>query len=230
MLRLPPERGDRRATHGSTEFSRRASSGPRWPPSRHTTYGSPSIPSGSTPIAVDTWTSDAADHPRLLTAGRARSGPPTTPSTTTSSGCIWRTSAPRTGSSVCVRSCDGRHYAPAAPASEAIDRGRRVLEDTTASTAARRTAADLIWAGNLQLLDHEQRSVVQPNFDRLSCAFARLISIGSATTFEVRGVRKEVSYFTSFYLYSLTRGSRTPCARKRSRGSPASTTVGGGWR
>ena len=99
-----------------------------------------------------------------------------------------------------------RHYAPMLSGFEAIDRGRRVLEDTTASTAARRTAADLIWAGNLQLLDHEQRAVVQPNFDRLSCAFARLISIGSATTFEVRGVRKEVSYFTSFYLYSLTRG------------------------
>ena len=42
--------------------------------------------------------------------------------------------------------------------------------------------------------------LVQPNFDRLSCAFARLVSIGSATSFEVRGVRHEVAYFTSFYL------------------------------
>jgi hypothetical protein len=48
--------------------------------------------------------------------------------------------------------------------------------------------------------------LVQPNFDRLSCAFARLISIGSATSFEVRGVRREVASFTSFYLYSLSRG------------------------
>jgi hypothetical protein len=48
--------------------------------------------------------------------------------------------------------------------------------------------------------------VVQPCFDRLSCAFARLISIGSATSFEVRGVRREVASFTSFYLYSLSRG------------------------
>ena len=47
---------------------------------------------------------------------------------------------------------------------------------------------------------------MQPHFDRLSCAFARLISIGAATSFEVRGVRQEVAYFTSFYLYSLTRG------------------------
>ena len=38
------------------------------------------------------------------------------------------------------------------------------------------------------------------NFDLLSCAFARLVSIGSATSFEVRGVRQEVAYFTSFYL------------------------------
>jgi hypothetical protein len=80
------------------------------------------------------------------------------------------------------------------------------LEDWTASADARRTADDLIWEGNVQLLEHEQRALVQPNLDRLSCAFARLFSIGSALTFEVRGVRQEVSYFTSFYLYSLTRG------------------------
>ena len=75
-----------------------------------------------------------------------------------------------------------------------------------ASAEARRTAEDLIWKGNVQLLEHEQRALVQPNLDGLSCAFARLFSIGSALTFEVRGVRDEASYFTSFYLYSLTRG------------------------
>jgi hypothetical protein len=98
------------------------------------------------------------------------------------------------------------HYAPVLAGFEAIDQGRRVLEDGTASAAARRTAEDLIWEGNVQLLEHEQRALVQPNLDRLSCAFARLFSIGSTLTFEVRGVRQEVSYFTSFYLYSLTRG------------------------
>ena len=60
-----------------------------------------------------------------------------------------------------------------------------------------------MWTGNVQLLDHEQRSLVQPNFDLLSCAFARLISIGSATSFEVHGALREASYFTSFYFYSL---------------------------
>ncbi len=98
------------------------------------------------------------------------------------------------------------HYAPVLAGFEAIDQGRRALEDGTASAEARRTAEDLIWVGNVQLLEHEQRALVQPNLDRLSCAFARLFSIGSALTFEVRGVRQEISYFTSFYLYSLTRG------------------------
>jgi hypothetical protein len=98
------------------------------------------------------------------------------------------------------------HYAAVLSGFEAIDQGRRVVEDRTASARARRTADDLIWDGNVQLLEHEQRALVQPNLDRLSCAFARLFSIGSALTFEVRGVRQEVSYFTSFYLYSLTRG------------------------
>lgn len=80
------------------------------------------------------------------------------------------------------------------------------MEAGTASAEARRTAEDLVWKGNVQLLEHEQRALVQPNLDRLSCAFARLFSISSALTFEVRGLRQEVSYFTSFYLYALTRG------------------------
>jgi hypothetical protein len=98
-----------------------------------------------------------------------------------------------------------RHYAAVLSGFEAIDRGRRVLEDATASATARRTAEDRIWAGNVTLLEHEQRALVQPNFDRLSCAFARIVSIGSATSFQARGVRQG-AYFTSFYLYSLTRG------------------------
>ena len=98
-----------------------------------------------------------------------------------------------------------RHYAPILSGFEAIDEGRRVLEDRTASAEARSTAEDLIWRGNIQLLEHEQRALVQPNFDRLSCAFARLISIGSATTFEVRGIRRDVAYFSPFYLSSLPR-------------------------
>ena len=101
---------------------------------------------------------------------------------------------------------NGAPHAPVLSGFEAIDRGRRVLEDGTASVEARRAAGDLIWGGNVRLLEHEQRALVQPNFDRLSCSFARLFSIGSALSFEVRGVRQEASYFTSFYLHSLTRG------------------------
>ena len=99
-----------------------------------------------------------------------------------------------------------RHYAPVLAGFEAIDQGRRVLDDQTGSAAARRRAGDLIWAGNVALLEHEQRALVQPSFDRLSCSSAWLVAIGSATTFEVRGVRQEIADFTSFYLYSFTRG------------------------
>jgi hypothetical protein len=99
-----------------------------------------------------------------------------------------------------------RHYAHLLAGFEAIDRGRRIIESGTASALERRAADDLIWAGNVQLLEHEQRAVVQPNFDHLTCAFARLFSMGSTLNFEVRGLRRELSYFTSFYLYSVTRG------------------------
>ena len=124
-----------------------------------------------------------------------------------------------------------RHYATILSGFEAIDQGRRVLEDATSSAAARQAADDLIWAGNLQLLEHEQRAVVQPNFDHLSCAFARIVSIGAVTRFEVRGVRHEIAYSTSFYLNSLTSGlPHACCEREGGPGSRASTTAGGGWR
>lgn len=97
-------------------------------------------------------------------------------------------------------------YAAVLAGFEAIDRGRRVLDDGTAPAEARRAAEDLVWAGNVRLLEHEQRALVQPHFDLLSCASARLVSLGSATTFEVRGVRHELTYFTAFYLSALTRG------------------------
>ena len=99
-----------------------------------------------------------------------------------------------------------RHYATVLAGFEAIDQGRRVLEDGLAFAEARQRADDLLWEGNVELLEHEQRALVQPHFDRLSRASARLVSIGSATSFEVRGVRPEIAYFTSFYLYSFTQG------------------------
>ena len=74
------------------------------------------------------------------------------------------------------------------------------------SLDARARAEDLVWDGNVTLLEHEQRALVQPHFDHLSCAFARLISIGSATSFEVRGLRHEMTYLSTFYGFSLTRG------------------------
>lgn len=92
---------------------------------------------------------------------------------------------------------------------ELIDRGRRVQEDPAAGPDARVAADELVWEGNLRLLKHEQRALVQPHFDLLSCRFARLASMGSATSFEVSGLRHEVRYFTSFYLSSARRGRPT---------------------
>ena len=116
-------------------------------------------------------------------------------------------------------------YQPLLAGFEAIHQGRRLLEEAS-STESRREAHDLVWAGNVALLEHEQRALVQPNFDRLSCMFARLVSLGCATSFEVRGVRHEAAYFTSFYLYSLTR--RLPQAL-RTRSWPRITRFDDRW-
>jgi hypothetical protein len=120
-----------------------------------------------------------------------------------------------------------RHYAPVLAGFEAIDQGRRVLADEMASAEARHRAGDLIWEGTVELLAHEQRALVQPNFDRLSRSSARLVAIGSATSFEVRGVRQEMADFTSFYLYSFTRG--IPYAL-RARKWPSITRFDDRWR
>src|SRR4029077_15720297 len=48
-----------------------------------------------------------------------------------------------------------RHYAPVLAGFETIDQGRRVLEDEMASAQARQSADDLIWEGNIKLLEHE---------------------------------------------------------------------------
>ena len=99
------------------------------------------------------------------------------------------------------------HYAQVLSAFELIDRGRRILEDPASLEHERAAATDDIWAGNIAILEHEQRALVQPNFDRLSSAFARIVSMGSASTFDVRGLRQGLGYFTSFYLYSFTGGA-----------------------
>jgi len=110
---------------------------------------------------------------------------------------------------------------------ELIDRGRRVQENPASTPNQRMAADELVWAGNLRLLEHEQRTLVQPHFDRLSCRFARLASMGSATSFEVSGLRHELRYFTSFYLSSAPRRGS---ASTRARGWPRITTFDDRWR
>jgi hypothetical protein len=103
------------------------------------------------------------------------------------------------------------HYGAVLAGFEAIDTGHRVLEDATASGPARRAALELIWKGNVELLEDEQRALVQPNLDLLWRAFARLFSIGSALTFEVRGAKEEAMYFTSSTCTRSRAGCRRPC-------------------
>lgn len=110
---------------------------------------------------------------------------------------------------------------------ELIDRGRRVIEDPQASPDEREVGVELVWEGNLRLLEHEQRALVQPHFDRLSCRFAKLASMGSATSFEVSGLRHELRYFTSFYLSSIQQDART---RARADGWPRITQFDPRWR
>lgn len=119
------------------------------------------------------------------------------------------------------------HYASVLSAFELIDRGRELQARESSSHSVGRQGVDLVWEGNVALLDHEQRVTVQPHFDSLSRLFARTISMGATTSFELHGVREEARYFTSFYLYSITGG--LPHAL-RARSWPRITRLEDRWR
>jgi hypothetical protein len=88
-----------------------------------------------------------------------------------------------------------------------MDEGRRLLE------ADRASASEIVWDANLRILEHEQRAMVQPNFERLSCAYARAFSFGATAGLDVDGLRRATAVLTSFSVYSLRR-------RRPSRGAP----------
>ena len=113
---------------------------------------------------------------------------------------------------------------------ELIDRGRRVLEDPASSPDERAAADELVWEGNLRLLEHEQRALVQPHFDRLSCRFARLASMGSATS--LRGQRaapRAALLHLVLPLLGPRRGQGTGEREGLAADHRRSTTGGAGW-
>lgn len=67
-------------------------------------------------------------------------------------------------------------------------------------------AQEAVWRGNVALLEHEQREVVQQHFERMTCRFARLFSIGSTLDFEAQSPGEKIRYLTSFYVFMWTRG------------------------
>ncbi len=73
-------------------------------------------------------------------------------------------------------------------------------------------AHEVIWNANRAILEHEQRALVQPNFDRLSCAYARAFSFGATAGFEASGLMRATSLLTSFYVHSLPRSVRRRAA------------------
>ena len=176
-----------------------------------------------------TWTSSTAWVARKRCCWKTwtRSARRTTRSSTTSSGCTSRTALPTTGSSAYAISWSRAPLRPRPGRLRGDRPGAPILEDETASAEARQ-GVELVWKGNVQLLEHEQRALVQPNLDRLSCAFARLFSIGSALSFEVRGARHEFPTSRRSTSIRSHEGSRWPCEPTRGRGSPASTTAGAG--
>lgn len=124
------------------------------------------------------------------------------------------------GLSELLRLVEGTPYAGMGAAFARLDEGRALLADRRAE------GHDLVWDANRALLEHEQRMLVQPNFDRLSCAYARAFSFGATAGFEATGLVRVTSLLTSFYVHALPRRLRS---RATGRGLPLLTSFDDRW-
>ena len=92
---------------------------------------------------------------------------------------------------------------------------------------ARRAADDLIWQGNVQLLEHEQRALVQPHFDRLSCCVRpiRLDRLGN----ELRRARRAERGCVLHLVLRLLDHTRNPARRCGAQAWPRITRFDDRW-
>lgn len=84
---------------------------------------------------------------------------------------------------------------------ESIEQGRQLVEDGEAEAGVEK-----IWEGNKELLRHEQVSMVQPRFMKLSSPFAHAFSAASTLNFSAGGPKERVRLFCSFYAYMMKGG------------------------
>ena len=208
-----------------------ASSGPGWRRSRPTTSGSPSFRSGWTPIALATWTSRTAWFARRLLLMEDVNTIRATNNAIfddifwvhfayvrADDGIERLRALLRAGAPLCARPVRLRGDRPGTPCLGGRDGVRGGSTGPPKISFGRATSSS-------------SSTSSAPWCNRTSIASRApspgSISIGSATTFEVRGIRRDVAYFTSFYLSSLPRAVPHGL-RRRGRGSPASTTAGAG--
>lgn len=82
-----------------------------------------------------------------------------------------------------------------------IEQGRAAIEG-----GSREEGEALVWQGNKELLRHEQESMVQPRFEKLSGPFALAFSAASTLNFSAGGPMEHVRLFCSFYYYMMSGG------------------------
>ncbi|MFU8829711.1 MAG: DUF2515 family protein, partial [Phycisphaerales bacterium] len=93
----------------------------------------------------------------------------------------------------------GTPMEPLADGFALIENGRMLLKHNE------QRGVELIVRGNIALLRHEQEAVVQPHLSLLSCAFARVFSLGSSLNYEPRGIMDCLRYCSSFYAFMIFR-------------------------
>jgi uncharacterized protein with NAD-binding domain and iron-sulfur cluster len=83
-----------------------------------------------------------------------------------------------------------------------IDQGSQMLANPRTASAG----AALIWAGNQDLLDHEQSVILQPGYEQMQLGFGSVLSLVTSMDFNVTVLGYDPTLFTSFPLYMTTFG------------------------
>lgn len=82
-----------------------------------------------------------------------------------------------------------------------LEQARTMLESDPDSVEAR----DIIWQANTELLRHEQKSMVQPRFEKLACGFSKSLSLFATMHYQFGGRCKSTLLPGAFFAYMFLR-------------------------
>jgi hypothetical protein len=103
--------------------------------------------------------------------------------------------------SVAATSSDARHEAGLIEGFALIDEGRQLLEQ-----GRPRSGAEAIWRGNMRILEHEQKVIVNHFFAQCTFQLGLVMTLGTSLDFDGNHLHRDFATYCSFRRFMWTRG------------------------